>query len=140
LTGTGASSPITVTGLSNGTSYTFTVRATNAIGTGPASAASNSVTPVAPPAFLLEYYATGINSTAQGVGLDSSQNILLAAFQKVALFTKTGTLSTQVTTNVTSYAVTHSNSVSIDSSNNRYIRTTVGRIILNSSIFKNLNL
>jgi len=44
-TGTG-SSPITVSGLSNGTSYTFTVTATTSYGvTGPASAASNSVTP-----------------------------------------------------------------------------------------------
>ena len=47
FTGTGASSPITVSGLSNGTSYTFTVTATNATGTGPASAASNSATPEA---------------------------------------------------------------------------------------------
>jgi hypothetical protein len=46
LTGTGASSPITVSGLTEGTPYTFTVQATNASGTGPASAASNSVTPV----------------------------------------------------------------------------------------------
>ena len=38
----------TVTGLANGTSYTFTVRATNAIGTGPPSLPSNSVTPFAP--------------------------------------------------------------------------------------------
>ena len=43
LTGTGAS-PITVTGLTGGTSYTFTVTATTPGGTGPASAASNSIT------------------------------------------------------------------------------------------------
>lgn len=45
ITATGASSPINVTGLTNGTAYTFTVRATNAIGNSAESAASNSVTP-----------------------------------------------------------------------------------------------
>jgi hypothetical protein len=50
FTGTGAS-PITVSGLTTGTSYTFTVAATNANGTSAASAASNSVAPRVPPSF-----------------------------------------------------------------------------------------
>ena len=37
----------TISGLTNGTSYTFVVSATNGVGTGPASTASNTVTPSA---------------------------------------------------------------------------------------------
>src|SRR3546814_2294228 len=47
ITGTAAQSPILVTGLTNGTAYTFTVKAHNARGLSDASAASNPVTPTA---------------------------------------------------------------------------------------------
>lgn len=47
ITATGAASPIVVTGLTNGTSYTFTVHATNAVGDSAESTASNAVTPAA---------------------------------------------------------------------------------------------
>jgi hypothetical protein len=42
----GSSTSANVTGLTPGTSYTFTVTATNCVGTGPASTASNAVTPL----------------------------------------------------------------------------------------------
>ena len=51
-----------ITGLTAGTAYTFTVAAINAIGTGPDSAASNSVTPTAPP--QPPGQVTGVSATA----------------------------------------------------------------------------
>lgn len=46
ITSSGASSPVTVTGLTSGTSYTFTVWALNTYGPSPYSASSNSATPI----------------------------------------------------------------------------------------------
>ncbi len=61
-TATGSGSPITVTGLQNGTAYTFTVTATNAAGTSDASAPSVSVTPAESPGV-----PTGVN-VVEGTG------------------------------------------------------------------------
>jgi len=49
ITGSNASSPISVSGLTANTSYTFTVTATNSYGTSNASSASNSITTATTP-------------------------------------------------------------------------------------------
>jgi hypothetical protein len=69
-TATGASSPITVSGLTNGTAYTFNVTATNSIGTGAASATSNRVTPLAMPQAAPKSVTTAFD-TATSINLSS---------------------------------------------------------------------
>jgi uncharacterized protein (TIGR02145 family) len=64
FTATGASSPLIVTGLTNGTSYTFTVIATNVVGNSVASAASAAVTPVIVPNAPTNIVATAGNAQA----------------------------------------------------------------------------
>ncbi|MDP1613757.1 MAG: fibronectin type III domain-containing protein [Sulfuritalea sp.] len=62
ITGSNDADTLLISGLTTGVSYTFTATATNAIGTGPASAASNGVTPGVPLA------PTNVTATPGGVG------------------------------------------------------------------------
>lgn len=73
LTGTGAS-PITVADLSNGSSYTFTVRATNSVGNSAESSASNSVTPATTPSTPAAPVATVAGTTTALVVITAPAN------------------------------------------------------------------
>ena len=75
--GTGASSPITVSGLTTGTAYTFKVWATNAYGPSPLSAASASIIPA------ISY----INATTSGASVATSGNYKIASFNGTGSFT-----------------------------------------------------
>jgi hypothetical protein len=63
---TGKASPIKVTGLTNGKFYWFTVKATNGAGTGPDSAESNTVQPVALPGAPTNVTAKAGDETSTG--------------------------------------------------------------------------
>jgi hypothetical protein len=67
ITGTGTSSPITVSGLADGTSYTFTVVSRNPTGNSATSGVSNSVTPFTPFTSDMESIATTTLSASQSI-------------------------------------------------------------------------
>jgi hypothetical protein len=83
LTATGATSPISISSLSYGTTYTFTVYATNSLGNSAVSGASNSITtasitpPVNDPNFANVTLLTNwnsVNAATNNVFIDSSTN------------------------------------------------------------------
>ena len=80
ITGTGASSPISMTGLTGSTAYTFTVTATNANGTSTASSASNSITTDTPTYNIGTWsLSTAYPLTAAGIEGRGNGNYLVGA-------------------------------------------------------------
>ena len=76
VNGDPAPTTATVSGLTNGTSYTFTVTATNEIGTSPAAAPSSPITPSATPAPVLVLATSGHTGTATSLGMSLPSNTL----------------------------------------------------------------
>jgi hypothetical protein len=106
---------VLVTGLTNGTSYTFTVTATNSVGTGPASAASNAVTPAAVPGAPTNVTAAGHDASATvswtppavtGGSAITSYTIRSNAGQVVTVDGNTTSTTVTGLTNGTSYSFT----------------------------------
>jgi len=73
ITGNASSSPVTVSGLTGGTAYTFTIAAINSAGISTASSASNSVTPTAVP--VEAGYIAGGSTTLNGSGTNNIQKL-----------------------------------------------------------------
>jgi len=88
LTATGSGSPVTLTGLTNGIAYTFTVVATNSVGDGAASAASNSVTPSSAPVVTsMAVPADGLYSPGQNLDFTVTwdQSVTITGTPQIAL-------------------------------------------------------
>jgi len=92
----------TITGLTNGKSYTFTVKTTNSVGTSVASMASNSVTPKAPA-------ATTFNFTGPSSGSINSASTIFTVtpnnlYTGTITITPTGTGSTGLSAQVLTFS------------------------------------
>ena len=125
ITGTLAqagSGTITVSGLTTNTAYTFTVTATNGIGTSAASAASNSVTPAAAGFLATETY-TGNTTNNQSRGLAVSSGGVIykipqgGSSTSIIKYTSTGTQTWNRQGFIPQYVL----GVAVDSSNNYYV-------------------
>ncbi|HEX4066124.1 MAG TPA: MBG domain-containing protein [Acidobacteriaceae bacterium] len=96
ITGTCAASPCTVTGLTNGISFTFTITATNSVGTGTASAASNSVTPAVSQAITFNNPGTQTFGTSPTLTASASSGLpvtFTSSTTAVCTVTSTGALT-----------------------------------------------
>nr|MDQ3011869.1 fibronectin type III domain-containing protein [Acidobacteriota bacterium] len=142
ITASGSSSPITVTGLMNGTPYTFTVKATNFVGASLASGASNSVTPMAPPPFAPSNPSNTLNSVApnavlmlpDSTGPNSLQNfpVLTGVTVGASSSTINGTLRSSANT---TFRIEFFLNPLCDSSGNGEGQTFLGSTDVTTSIF-----
>ena len=138
----GSSSPATVLGLSNGTAYTFTVEATNIVGMGAASSASNVVTPATTPGAPTSVSAVAGNAQAvvSFTAPASTGGATISAYTvtgtpvgggKIATATGTGSpiaVTGLITGRAYTFTVTGTNSVGSSSSSNTSAAITVEKL------------
>ena len=98
LTNTGTASPILISGLTTGTSYTFTVNATNIVGTSTSSQASNSITAADVPGAPTSISAVSVNSRSVNVSFTAPANNGGASITSYVAISSPGNISNTGTT------------------------------------------
>jgi hypothetical protein len=119
LIGTGTAGPITVPRLTNGTAYTFTVTATNAVGTGSASTPSNPVTPLIPPIIFTVTPTIGANgsvnpATSQSVKASATTSFVITPNSGFQISTVSGCGGTLSGTTYTTAGIINDCAVTVD--------------------------
>ena len=118
---TGTSSPISISGLGGGTSYTFTVKSVNVIGNSTASSASNSVTTP-----VYTYTWTGATSTNYQTATNWSPNRTTPASSDKIQFSSSATVTNVPTQTIGRLTLSGNASVSLQEPSGTSTTLTVG--------------
>ncbi|GHT36776.1 hypothetical protein FACS189435_0410 [Bacteroidia bacterium] len=123
ITATDAASPITVSGLTNGTAYTFTVTATNSVGKSLPSAASGPVTPFVPLTYTATISPETFPAATVGYGVQAEQVFTITNTGTGDLTTVQASLSTsdfEISTALSSATISAGNTATVS------VRPTAG--------------
>lgn len=124
---TGTSSPVTVSGLTNGTPYTFVVTALNSYGPSPVSGPSGSVTPA--PAYWIGLLSGASFQQGFSVAVDTNGNVYVCGSSsilgsddiQIAKYDKSGVIQWQRSIGVGGSTSDVGYSIALDSSANVYV-------------------
>ena len=138
ITATSSAMPITISNLTGGIAYRFTVTATNSSGISPTATTTNTVTPAIGPAFYISSSLAGYTPVAfpglGGIATDSSGNIYVSDLINYAIrkITPAGVASTLAGSGSpgsldgtgTAASFFYPNGVAVDSAGNVYVADT----------------
>lgn len=134
ITATGTTSPISISGLGGGTSYTFTVKSVNAFGNSPASTASNSVTTP-----VYTYTWTGATNSNYQTATNWSPNRTTPTTSDKIQFSSSATVINVPTQTIGRLALSNNGSVSLQPTSGTSATLSVGNTTAHTNGVDDIN-